>query len=93
MTDNEFYQKCAEILSASHSGEAFPYHTRNRWNNRSAGRGRFEGRGIIRLFGDTVHVALTEPAITRVFENREAALEFLAALIDNARESAPSPEE
>lgn len=78
MSDEDFYAQCSEILKAEHSGKAFPHCKRTRWNNRSAGRGRYPGKGIIRLFGDTVQIALRSPVeMHRTIEGRESALEIL----------------
>lgn len=63
MTNESFYAECAALLGCSHDGVPFPYQYRTRWNNRTPGQGRFEGHGIIRVFGDIVHVALTNPQI------------------------------
>ena len=81
MTDEEFYIRCAELLDTAHLGVKFPYYKRTRWNNRIAGRGRFEGRGIIRCFGNQVHIALTSPIITsKICKSKGEALEFLETL-------------
>lgn len=76
MNELEFYRECARLLGCSHDGEAFPYPYRTRWNNRKAGRGRFEGHGIIRIFGDRVHVALHRPEIS-VIASQEEVLALL----------------
>jgi hypothetical protein len=76
-----FYQRCAELLGVPYTYRPFPYRRRTRWNNRSAGNGRFEGRGLIRLFGQTVHVALNAPVrVTRSFKSHEETFAFLASL-------------
>lgn len=80
---DEFYNECAELLGATHEGKEFPYHKRTRWNNRSPGRGRFPGYGIIRVFGDVVHIALNAPVQhIEVFPSKEKALDFLRSLGD-----------
>jgi hypothetical protein len=66
MTNEQFYAECAALLGTSHEGEPFQYRYRTRWNNRTPGQGRFPGKGIIRVFGNSVHVALTDPAISMV---------------------------
>lgn len=63
MNDEQFYAECAALLGTTHEGTAFPYRKRTRWNNRTPGRGRFTGRGTIRVFGDIVHVALNNPSL------------------------------
>lgn len=80
MTDDEFYRRCGEILGVSHEGAAFGHYQRTRWNNRTPGRGRYPGRGMVRLFGDTVHIALSQPPCTRVIHGREDALQMLEHL-------------
>jgi hypothetical protein len=83
MNSFEFYNKCARLLNTTYdyhepirrrSGEI----VRNRWNNRFPGNGRFPGKGIIRLFGDTVQIALRKPvSINATIEGKDAALAFL----------------
>lgn len=78
MKDEDFYAECAAILNTVVDGEAFPYHKRTRWNNRKPGRGRFPGFGIIRAFGDLVHMHLYSPIrIEKVFLGKDEALAFL----------------
>ncbi len=77
MTNENFYAECAAILGVEHQGSPFPYYKRTRWNNRAAGQGRFEGSGIIRVFGDNVHIALNNPQANGIFPSKDAALEFL----------------
>jgi hypothetical protein len=78
MTNEEFYAECAAILDCTHEGEPFAYRKRTRWNNRKPGQGRFPGRGIIRVFGSQVHIALTWPQpVSKIIEGREQALTFL----------------
>lgn len=78
MDEDRFYEEVAEIIGAEHHGEAFLYANRTRWNNRRAGRGRYPGYGIVRLFGDSVHIALNRPvAINAVVSGRDAALDLL----------------
>lgn len=81
MENEEFYEICADILGATHEGRAFTQYKRTRWNNRTPGRGRYPGFGIIRLFGNIVHVALLNPVtVTRTFDSREEAIAFLREL-------------
>jgi hypothetical protein len=71
----------AELLGASHDYRAFPHRRPNRWSNRSGGNGRIAGYGVIRLFGETVHMQLRAPAsVNRCFSNRVEALAYLATL-------------
>ena len=70
-----FYQKCAELLGAEHTYKKFPYGKRTRWNNRSAGNGRFVGHGIIRVFSENlIHVHLNNPKICGTFNSMQEAL-------------------
>jgi hypothetical protein len=53
-----------------------------RWGPRAPGNGRFEGFGIIRVYGSTVHVSLRHPvAIHKVFQSREEVIEFLEKMM------------
>lgn len=69
--NNDFYRECARLLNTTHEGQPFPYRYRTRWNNRVAGQGRFPNHGIIRIFGDMVHVALTSPTLNFVGTKEE----------------------
>ena len=70
-----FYQACASLLGAVHDHKAFPYGKRTRWNNRTAGRGRFEGFGLIRFFGpNCIQVCLHNPPLRGSYTSQEAAL-------------------
>jgi hypothetical protein len=79
MNNDDFYRECARLLGCPYDCKPFPYkHSgRTRWNNRAAGSGRFEGHGIIRVFGDTVHVALTNPPL-RMTGSKEEVLAILS---------------
>ncbi len=77
MNAQKFYEECASLLETTHEGEAFTLYRRTRWNNRRPGRGRFPGRGIIRVFGDTVHIALLTPRLNVIVETLPAALDLL----------------
>jgi len=80
-----FYQACASLLGAHHDYRPYPYRRRTRWNNRAAGNGRFPGFGIIRLFGEKVHMQLRAPQpVNRWFGRREDALAYLAGIIERA---------
>jgi hypothetical protein len=71
MNDPDFYRECARLLGCEHDGQPFQYYKRTRWNNRKPGQGRFVGHGIIRVFGDDVHVALTAPFLNMVGSKEE----------------------
>lgn len=76
-----FYQRCADILGAEHHYQPYPYRRPNRWNNRAPGNGRYPGFGIIRLFGDRVHMQLRAPqSVNCWFNSRDEALAYLVAL-------------
>jgi len=79
--EERFYQDCAALLKTSYEYSAYPYNTRTRWNNRAPGNGRFPGFGLIRLFGDRVHMQLRAPvSVNRWFASREEAVRFLAKI-------------
>ncbi|PZR77762.1 MAG: hypothetical protein DI537_42820 [Stutzerimonas stutzeri] len=68
------------MLDTTDECQAFPYRYRTRWNNRSPGRGRFPGFGMIRAFGTIVHIHLHDPKpIAGVFDSFEDALAHLRA--------------
>ena len=76
-----FYRACAELLGVAHSYRPFAFRRPTRWNNRTPGNGRFPGFGLIRLFGDSVHMHLRAPeAVNRRFASQEEALNFLGSL-------------
>jgi hypothetical protein len=81
MNNEQFYAECAALLGTTHEGKPFPYlHSRRtRWNNRIAGQGRFPGRGVIRVFGDSVHVALHSPPV-HFIGTKESVLDLLRAI-------------
>ena len=85
MENESFYAECAALLGCSYDGKPFPHYKRNRWNNRAPGQGRYEGHGIIRVFGDTVHVALTQPKINMI-STKEEVLARLRDLAINSRD-------
>ena len=81
---DDFYGECAAILGFDHEGEAFTHYKRTRWNNRRAGRGRFPGSGLIRVFGNVVHISIREPVmVQRTIEGLPEALAYLRACVDN----------
>jgi len=56
-----FYEACGGILGTIHNYKQ-PVSRITRWNNRSAGNGRYEGFGLIRFFGpNKIHIALNHP--------------------------------
>jgi hypothetical protein len=71
----DFYQKCANLFGLESDYKPFPYRKRTRWNNRSAGNGRYEGRGLIRMFSPTlIIVTLHNPKLTGQFKSGDEAL-------------------
>ena len=74
-----FYEECARLLDcAEHVYRKFPYRKRTRWNNRSAGSGRFPGHGLVRLFSsDAIHVMLHNPSVNRYCKSMAEALEVI----------------
>ena len=81
MNNEDFYNRCAELLGVEYDCQPFEYPYRTRWNNRKPGSGRFEGRGIIRKFGSQIHVALTKPIQHHgIYNSEEEVLTFLKNL-------------
>ena len=81
MNNEEFYSKCAELLGAEHEYLPFTHYKRTRWNNRKPGSGRYPGYGIIRKFGNQIHVALTKPIQHHsVYNSEEEVFAFLQNL-------------
>ena len=77
MTNEDFYAACAALLGVPHEGVPFTHYKRTRWNNRTPGQGRYPGAGIIRVFGNTIHVSLSEPSLYGIYPSKEAALEAI----------------
>jgi len=75
IADVEFYIKCSDILNVEFIDHSFTHYKRTRWNNRSAGNGRFPGFGIIRVFGDKVHVACKLGSF--IFNSKEECVTWL----------------
>lgn len=71
-----FYQECAKLLDcAEHTYRKFPYGKRTRWNNRSAGNGRYPGHGLVRRFShNLIRVSLHSPQCRGTFASAEEAL-------------------
>lgn len=79
--DEQFYQHLAGILQCEYDGKPFAFHKRTRWNNRTAGQGRYLGFGIVRVFGDRVHVALTHPIVVcKVFDSKDDVIALFKTL-------------
>lgn len=79
---NDFYEKCAEILGVEYDGQPFTHYRRTRWNNRSPGSGRYPGYGIIRVFGDKIHVALQRPVSHHgIYGSQQEVLDLLRSIV------------
>ena len=92
----KFYERCAELLGVPHEHNTFNdniyRHDRNgvlcmtnagRFAGRMPGNGRFQGYGLIRLYGSKVHVCLTKPiSINKLFDSEEECLVFLQSIIN-----------
>jgi hypothetical protein len=79
MDDATFYGACAAILGTTYDCTPFTGRVRTRWNNRRPGGGRFPEFGLIRLFGDHVHVAIHAPfRLNLAVRGRRTALSAIA---------------
>ena len=84
LTNEEFYNEVAGILGTTYDCSSFPYHKRTRWNNRVPGGGRYPGYGLIRCFGEGVHIALQKPvSVHKIFSSKDEALKFLVDIFSN----------
>lgn len=96
--EEDFYGECAEILGTEHQyrdgvprpkidrdGKIYtPTSRGTRWGGREPGNGRFPGFGLIRLFGNTVQIQLTEPKrLSGIFNSKQEALSFLRKELSN----------
>ena len=84
MTNEEFYVECAKLLDTTYDCKPFPWtHSkRTRWNNRQPGSGRYPGHGLIRCYGNLVHVNLHTPVkFDKTFNSMEEALEELKKIL------------
>lgn len=60
--EGQFYQECARLLSVPYTYTPWTGRGPNRWNNRHAGNGRFDGFGTIRMFSpNCIHLSLRAP--------------------------------
>jgi hypothetical protein len=74
------YQGVAELLGVPDTYMPFPHRRRTRWTTRlyEFCNGRFEGFGIVRMFGPKcIHVALNVPKVSGTFNSVDAALEAI----------------
>jgi hypothetical protein len=85
MEKTKFYEKCAGILGTQYNCQPFTQYKRTRWNNRSAGSGRYPGYGIIRVFGDMVQINIRHPFILNtVASSMKDALVILTEQMERA---------
>lgn len=77
MTDLDFYNACAVLLRTTHTPHIVTGTWKKRWGPRTPGNGRFPNRGLIRVFGSQIHVALYTPPFRAIFPSKSAALDGL----------------
>lgn len=76
--EQAFYEECIAILGSAQEYRKFPYSKRTRWNNRTAGNGRFEGYGIVRMYSPSIiHISFRNPKINLVCKSAEEAFSIL----------------
>ncbi len=74
----EFYKNCENILGVGNEYKK-PNVRKTRWNNRSAGNGRFEGYGLIRYYSPhLIHVSFHN--MNKTFSNENQVYEFLRCM-------------
>jgi len=84
LTNEEFYDEVAGILGTTYDCKPFPWYKRTRWNNRTPGSGRYPGYGLVRCFGEGVHIALQKPvSVHKIFSSKDEALDFLVDIFAN----------
>ncbi len=103
MKVSEFYKACEDILGTKteykeqklytkfdrETGKPYQIATRaGRWGGREPGNGRFPGRGLIRVFGSTIHVALNDPKVSGIFNSMEDALQALEEAMGTIKKEA-----
>jgi hypothetical protein len=80
-----FYQSVAALLQCDSHYTKFPYGRRTRWNNRSAGNGRFSGHGLVRYFGSNhIHVQLVNPPVNGLYRSADDALMAISLGVSSA---------
>jgi len=80
-----FYEECAKVLGVESAYKA-PYHDYkwpNRWNNRAPGNGRFEGRGLVQMYGPScIHIVLHHPQkVNKQVRSTDEAIAFLKEIM------------
>lgn len=79
MNTDDFYELVGSLINVKHEGKAFPHLKRTRWNNRVAGRGRYPGAGVVRVFSPTcIAVRLKSPRIFGDFTSFESVISALS---------------
>jgi hypothetical protein len=74
-TEDGFYLTIGELLGCETKYQPSPYYKKTRWNNRTAGNGCYEGRGIVRRFSsENIHVQLRIPKLTGTYKTPESAI-------------------
>jgi hypothetical protein len=77
VAEEEFYADLGEMLGTGHDYVVTPGRWKKRWGPRTPGNGRFSGHGIVRCFGETVHVALYKPHIHGIYGSKDEALRMV----------------
>ena len=76
MNREEFYAAVAALLNVENTYKT-PAPYRKRWGQRNSGNGQYKGIGVVRWYNtNLIHCML--PNGSKVFDNPEAALEFIA---------------
>lgn len=86
--EQAFYHAVAHILGCEYAYAPWPFETRNRWNHRVLGNGRFVNHGMVRRFSSSlIHVSLRQPILTAHYTSEQAALEAIAQAVKNSKNS------
>ena len=85
MNNLEFYKRCAEILDQPFVDKTFKHYKKTRWNNRKPGNGNYPGFGLIKVYGNMVHI--TTHRYNKLFNSKELALAWLSGGMVTAESS------
>ena len=87
--EQSFYLAVAEKLQCDgHIYRQFPFRRRTRWNNRTAGNGRYPGHGLVRYFGPShIDVRLNHPPVSGVYCSTELALAAIQTALQAVQSS------
>lgn len=86
MDDAAFHAAVAALLGAEDAYRPNAKAYRTRWNDRTAGNGRYPGFGIVRRFGDEVQIAIRRPIeMQRNFATTDEAIEALTEALGETR--------